>query len=355
MIALVFLLAIVVIVIIIFAASYSHAAKESNYRNAILTVDNTGLQLQIDKKTEELKTAKGQISSLKSKIDELESQKDNWVSHIETLQKEAENKNILLSNLEETIKELQKENERLDALKIKEYPDIEEKTDFVPAYQDEQKMEQNTAGNVIIKQELPENLFNDLKEDIGQMFNHSALKIIDALKTKPNIQSKQLCIDDIFFEPEAFSEETQEFDLERKNILLKDIDAMKDGYTFEYFVASIFKAFGYSVKITKAAKDFGVDVVAFNDIVRIGIQCKISNGEKLAMPAVQEIVAGRNYYNLDKGMIVTNTYFYKTAVELAMKNKICLWDRDKLYQKTLEAQEKVADERKEIADTGGME
>ncbi len=135
MVALIFLFIIVFIIIIIFAASYSHAAKESNdlsnYKNTILTEDNAGLQLQIDKKTEELKNANEQITTLKSKIEELESQNASWVSHIETLQKEAENKNILLQNLEETIEELQNDNERLDATNEKLTTHIKEQNKYL--------------------------------------------------------------------------------------------------------------------------------------------------------------------------------------------------------------------------------
>jgi restriction system protein len=48
--------------------------------------------------------------------------------------------------------------------------------------------------------------------------------------------------------------------------------------------------------------------------------------------SVQEVVASKNYYNSDKCMVVTNSYFTNSAVELARANSVELINRDKLFQ-----------------------
>jgi len=46
--------------------------------------------------------------------------------------------------------------------------------------------------------------------------------------------------------------------------------------------------------------------------------------------AIQQVVAGLKFYDCAVGMVITNSYFTKRAMELAKANNINLWDRDKL-------------------------
>ena len=57
---------------------------------------------------------------------------------------------------------------------------------------------------------------------------------------------------------------------------------------------------------------------------------------------MQEIVAAKNYYDADKAMLVTNSSFTKSAVELAFSNDVELWDGRKLKRviKDLESKKK---------------
>lgn len=42
---------------------------------------------------------------------------------------------------------------------------------------------------------------------------------------------------------------------------------------------------------------------------------------------MQEVYAGRDYYDRMVGAVMTNQYFTRPAVEVARKLKILLWDR----------------------------
>jgi restriction system protein len=52
--------------------------------------------------------------------------------------------------------------------------------------------------------------------------------------------------------------------------------------------------------------------------------------------AIQEVVAGMKYYDLKKGIVVTNNYFTKSAIELGNSNDVVLWDRVILKEKISE-------------------
>ena len=46
-----------------------------------------------------------------------------------------------------------------------------------------------------------------------------------------------------------------------------------------------------------------------------------------------EAVAGSRFYNANQCMVITNSAFTKTAIELARANNVILWDRKTLIEK----------------------
>lgn len=100
-----------------------------------------------------------------------------------------------------------------------------------------------------------------------------------------------------------------------------------EGHDFEYYCADILKAQGFiEVEVTKGSGDFGADILAEKDGVTYAIQCKCYD-KPIGVKAVQEVYAGRDYYDRMIGVVMTNQYFTQPAVELAQKLKIMLWDR----------------------------
>ena len=117
-------------------------------------------------------------------------------------------------------------------------------------------------------------------------------------------------------------------------ISLDDIDSMS-GDEFEHVVCKLFQAMGYSARVTKQSGDQGIDVVAKRGIETIGIQAKCYSST-VGNSAVQEAVAGRAYYGCNKSMVITNSTFTSSAVNLAFSNDVVLWDRDMLGKKLSE-------------------
>ena len=80
---------------------------------------------------------------------------------------------------------------------------------------------------------------------------------------------------------------------------------------------------------TKASGDFGVDVLAYRDGISFAIQCKRYNYD-VGIEAVQQVYAGRAFYECHVAMVLTNQYFTPAARKLADKIGVVLWDRDML-------------------------
>lgn len=112
---------------------------------------------------------------------------------------------------------------------------------------------------------------------------------------------------------------------------LSEIDHM-EGHTFEYFCAELLKANGYEkVEVTPGSGDQGIDVIARKDGIKYGIQCKCYSSD-IGNKAVQEAYSGKEFYNCHIGAVLTNRSFTAAATELAKKNRILLWDRQKLVE-----------------------
>jgi len=115
---------------------------------------------------------------------------------------------------------------------------------------------------------------------------------------------------------------------------INDIDLM-DGNEFEHFVCTLFTKMNYRAEVTKKTGDQGLDVIAEKNGKKIGVQAKCYSNA-VGNSAIQEAVAGKNYYNCDKIIVVTNNLFTNSAIELAKVNNVVLWDRNILKEKISE-------------------
>ena len=105
-----------------------------------------------------------------------------------------------------------------------------------------------------------------------------------------------------------------------------------EGHEFESFCAKLLEENGYkNVEVTRGSGDQGIDIIAYRDDIKYGIQCKCYSSD-IGNKAVQEVYAGKAFYHCHVGIVLTNRYFTKSAIELAERNGIILWNRDKLLE-----------------------
>lgn len=121
----------------------------------------------------------------------------------------------------------------------------------------------------------------------------------------------------------------KEIYLKKEKFTIEYVDTL-EGLQFEDYVVEILNLNNYeNVSKTKASGDYGIDVLATKDNIKYAIQCKNYNSN-LGNKCVQEAYSGKQYYNCHVGIVLTNNFFTANAVELAEKNGILLWDRNKL-------------------------
>lgn len=110
-----------------------------------------------------------------------------------------------------------------------------------------------------------------------------------------------------------------------------NFDAM-NGVDFENFCMDLLKRNGYkNVHGTKTSGDQGIDILAEKDDIRYGIQCKCYRGS-VGNASVQQAFSGKSFYNCHVAVVMTNSSFTQSAVELAQKNNVLLWGKTKLLE-----------------------
>lgn len=105
-----------------------------------------------------------------------------------------------------------------------------------------------------------------------------------------------------------------------------NVDNM-EGHDFEYYCADQLRKKGFSkVEVTQGSGDYGIDVIAWKNNLKYGIQCKRYSGT-VGWHAVEEAKAGAEYYACDRAVVLTNNYFTKQAIEGASRIGVMLWNR----------------------------
>jgi restriction system protein len=107
------------------------------------------------------------------------------------------------------------------------------------------------------------------------------------------------------------------------------IDEMS-GVEFEEFVAAQLRTRGWGVTCTARAGDYGVDLVAKKDGIRMAVQCK-RLAKAVGVAAVQQVVSGARHHGCDRTVVVTNQAFTKAAHRLAITHRCRLVGREQLH------------------------
>ena len=95
------------------------------------------------------------------------------------------------------------------------------------------------------------------------------------------------------------------------------------GYEYERYCTDLFKYFNWNAETTKQSGDYGGDIIAKKNGIKIVAQCKKWNNS-VGLAAVQEVGFAQKYYKADYAIVITNNKFSKAAKEGAKKNDVIL-------------------------------
>ena len=105
-----------------------------------------------------------------------------------------------------------------------------------------------------------------------------------------------------------------------------------NGLEFESWCANVLRKNSFvNVRVTPASNDQGVDILAEKEGIKYAIQCKCYTAD-LSNTPVQEVNAGKKFYDCHVGVVMTNSHFTKGAIALAKKTGVLLWNREVVAQ-----------------------
>lgn len=150
-------------------------------------------------------------------------------------------------------------------------------------------------------------------------------------EAKESLSEISVAIDNSLKKIKAIIEEEKQL----KKILIKNEMEILDqstGLEFENEIAKILPLVGFEeVTVSKGSSDQGIDIFAKKDGENFGIQCK-KYSSSVGNKAVQEVISGKEFFNLDKAIVITNSSFTISANELAHKANVTLWNRLNIEQ-----------------------
>ncbi len=98
------------------------------------------------------------------------------------------------------------------------------------------------------------------------------------------------------------------------------------GSDYEKWCALWLQKHGYkNVRMTKASRDQGIDILCEKNNYRYGIQCKYYSSP-VGNFSVQEAYTGAAFYQCDQAVVMTNSTFTKDAEDAAEETNVELWD-----------------------------
>jgi restriction system protein len=90
---------------------------------------------------------------------------------------------------------------------------------------------------------------------------------------------------------------------------------------YEHHIARILRAEGWDAEVTPYQRDFGVDIIAERDGVRLSVQAKMWAGanRRVAEPEVMQLYGAAAYADCSKAMMVTDSEVLEPARRIAEK------------------------------------
>ncbi len=127
---------------------------------------------------------------------------------------------------------------------------------------------------------------------------------------------------------------------------ITEIDKM-DGRQFEHYLGLLFKTQGYKTTVTRAAGDYGADLVIEKEGKKIVVQAK-RYSKNVGIEAVQQAQASIAHYKAHEAWVVSNSDYTDAARNLASSNSVRLINRKMLIKMILEMNPQAVPDPKNV-------
>jgi len=121
---------------------------------------------------------------------------------------------------------------------------------------------------------------------------------------------------------------TKEYFINNKNKFVYS-ETQSTWQQYELMCYALLESLGWNVFLTEAGADFGVDLIATKNNLKVAIQCK-KHKNTLGIKAVQEVFSGAKYHDCEYMMVCSNVGYSKSSKKLALNLGVKLLHHDYL-------------------------
>ena len=105
-----------------------------------------------------------------------------------------------------------------------------------------------------------------------------------------------------------------------------------DHTQYVIYVAKLFANRGYSIKLTPIVDNFGIDMVVEKGDKKSTLTCFNRREKLITANDLQLVLDGFKKYDAKSAIVVTSTYFDRSAVDFARQEHLSLIDRGLLAE-----------------------
>lgn len=105
-------------------------------------------------------------------------------------------------------------------------------------------------------------------------------------------------------------------------------DPKMTGREYELFVAEELKNYDWDVRVTPGSGDYGADIIATKNNIRVVIECKKWTTQSVSGVAVKAAFTAKAMYEAQYAAVVSNAEFTPAAKKLAKANNVALLHHD---------------------------
>ncbi len=100
-----------------------------------------------------------------------------------------------------------------------------------------------------------------------------------------------------------------------------------NGKQYELHVAQRLANAGFwNVHLTRSSADYGADIICYDGLGRMVVQCKHYN-KPVGIRAIQEVIAARQFFGATRAAVATNSTYTRNAKNMAKRCGVELWER----------------------------
>ena len=157
-------------------------------------------------------------------------------------------------------------------------------------------------------------------------------KIVSSVSTGSYDHTELISIDEVFEIIDRIALNAEDSLVNSSSGNTSDVgyfESTMSGIDYEFYCAKLLREAGWDAQVSQASGDQGVDIIAKMGSTSVAVQCK-KYSSAVGNKAVQEVTAGKVFYDANHAVVITNSTYTASAYDLAEKTNVFLTHHEEI-------------------------